>query len=138
MSYIEKKWQTNTEKVAFAQSFPGRVTQWESLLGKRLKGVVPFQAQSEGVVLVFDDGAFFTASSVPDTPQTTMAALEAARELLEPFHAEAYGKLSELTEHDREMSRLARMERIVDAVRNNMGQMPELEAALRELLGPEA
>lgn len=134
MSYLERKWQSNMEKVNFANAFPGRKKEWDEAVGKTIEAAVPFKAHTEGVVVVFSDGDFLIASKPPDTPQTVIASLEAARTRLDKFHAEAYERLDDLTERDREMSRLARMERIVDAVRNNMGEIPELRAALKELL----
>jgi hypothetical protein len=134
VSYVKKKWEANKDKVAFAKDFPGRQTDWKAVAGKTLEAVVPFQAHGEGDVLVFTDGEFIIARQLPDTPQTLMAALEAARDVLGRFHQEAYEKLDALSARDREMRRMARMERIVDAVQNNMGEIPELRAALKALL----
>jgi hypothetical protein len=134
VSYIEKKWQSNQEKVAFANAFPGLKSDWEPLLGRKLLAAVEFKAHSEGVVLVFEEGAFTIASRPPETPQSQIAALEAARSEIEAFHAESYRKLDELSQRDREMTRLARMERILDAVKNNMEEIPELQSALREIV----
>lgn len=134
MSYIEEKWQANIEKVAFAKAFPGRQTAWQAAVGKTVEAVVPVPAGEQSTALVFTDGDFLIAPTLKETPKEILLALEEAKPVLVRFHPEAYGRLEALVELDRELTRRARMERIVDAVRNNMDKMPGLKPALLELL----
>lgn len=134
MSYIKEKWQANIDKVAFAKAFPGRQQEWEAAVGKTVEATVPVPTAEEPVVIVFTDGDFLIAPKLKDTPKEILLALKEAKPALERFHAEAYRRLEELSARDREMTRRARMERIVDAVRNNIDKMPGLKEALVELL----
>ncbi|MCH6568339.1 MAG: hypothetical protein IH801_08285 [Nitrospinae bacterium] len=133
MSYLKEKWQANIDKVAFAKAFPGRQTEWQASVGKTVEAVIPVPTDEETVVLSFTDGDFIIAPKLKDTPKEILIALKEAKPALERFHAEAYKKLEELVVRDRELTRNARMERIVDAVRNNMDKMPDLKASLLKL-----
>ncbi|MFQ6672654.1 MAG: hypothetical protein ACE5KY_05090 [Candidatus Tectimicrobiota bacterium] len=138
MSYIKEKWEANAEKMAFAKTFPGRQMAWEAAVGKTVEAVVPVPTGEESVTLIFTDGDFLVAPKLKDTPKEMLLALAEAKPVLVRFHPEAYERLGALVERDRELTRRARMERIVDAVRNNLETMPELKAALLEVLqGPE-
>lgn len=134
MSYIKEKWQANIDKVAFAKAFPGRQMEWQATVGMTLEAVVPIPTAEEPVVIVFTDGDFLIAPKLKDTPKEILLALKEAKPALERFHAEAYETLEELSARDRELTRKARMERIVDAVRNNIDKMPGLTDALVKLL----
>jgi hypothetical protein len=134
VSYLKEKWQANIDKVSFAKAFPGRLHDWEGALGKTLEAVISIPTAEEPVTLVFTDGDFIISPKLTDTPKDILLALKEARPLLERFHAEAYQTLEKLTERDREMTSKARMQRIIDAVRNNVDTMPDLKEALLEVL----
>ena len=134
MSYLKAKWQANIDKVAFSKAFPGRQAEWQAAVGKTVETVVPVPTAEEPVVIVFTDGDFLIAPKLKDTPKEILLALKEAKPALERFHAEAYRRLEELSARDRELTRKARMERIVDAVRNNIDKMTGLKEALVELL----
>lgn len=137
MSYIKKKWQANIDKVAFAKAFPGRQTEWQAAVGKTVEAAMPIPTAEKSTALIFTDGDFIIVPKLKDTPKEILFALGEAKPVLERFHSEAYQTLEELTARDRELTRRARMERIVDAVRNNLETMPDLKAALKKVLDEE-
>jgi len=131
--YIEKKWKTNLEKVSFAKAFPGLIRHWDEVVGQAVQAIVPVEGKSV-FVLIFEGGKFAFISPMEPQPSELLAALSAARLYLERYHPEAYGTLDRFSRDDREMQRMARLENIVGAIRNNLPQIPELKETLRNLL----
>lgn len=74
-----------------------------------------------------------TPSSDPE-PADLIAALLAARPALESRHGRAYEALDRYIASDKETQRMARLENIMGAIRNNLPQIPELKDALRRFL----
>lgn len=134
--YVEKKWQTNMEKVAFAKSFPGRLMKWEAAVGKKIERAVSIDADRAGMV-VFEDGTFILIPSPDLPPAELIRSLLAGRAFLERFHPEAYGELDRWIATDKEMQRMARLENIMGAIRNNLPQIPELKEELKRFLERE-
>lgn len=130
--YVEKKWRANADKVSFAKAFPGRLSDWGAAEGKTVAQALAVGASARAVI--FTDGAFLIASSSEPEPAVLIAALLAARPLLERHHPEAYGTLDQHIATDREMQRMARLENILGAIQNNLPQIPELKDELRRLL----
>ena len=131
--YIEKKWKANLEKVSFAKGFPGLIRQWEDVVGQSVLAIVPIDGKPD-LVLIFEGGKFAFISPMEPQPAELLAGLAAARPYLEPYHQAAYETLDRFSQDDREMQRMARLENIVGAIRNNLAQIPELKETLRKLL----
>jgi hypothetical protein len=85
-------------------------------------------------VVIFSDGTFVVASPPDVEPADLIAALLAARPFLEIHHANAYETLDQYITSDKETQRMARLENIMGAIRNNLPQIPELKDALRRFL----
>lgn len=135
---MEEKWQVNKAKVAYARKFPGMLTIWEDTVGKTIQTVVPIRGQKEWALLIFTEGSFtFASGSVPE-PSDLLEGIRMARPYLEKYHADAYAELDRLIEQDKELTRLARMERIIGAVQNNLAEIPELRDKLLEFLKEKA
>ncbi len=130
---VEKKWQTNLAKVAFAKSFPGQMTSWGHAAGKTIDCVVPLVGRSVCVV-IFTDRTFIVNATAPLEPAEQIASLLVARPLLAPHYKTAYQLLDQYIAADQEMQRMARLENILGAVRNNLPQIPEIKEALKRLL----
>lgn len=133
MSNVEKKWKANQEKVGFAKGFPGMIAAFEKLAGRKIEAVVPIEGK-QVTLLILEKGEFAVISSMEPQPAELLAALEKARSYLEPHHPEAYASLDRLWEIDRETQRVARLENILGAIRNNLPQIPELKEELRKVL----
>lgn len=132
--YIEKKWQVNREKVAWAKSFRGLLRSPADAVGLTLRKVVPLDKEPFSILL-FDEGRILlTPAPAEILPPEILEALERVRPDLEPFHGDFYRELDRLAGEDREMQRLARMENIVGAIRNNIRTIPELKDTLKGLL----
>lgn len=86
------------------------------------------------VVVIFSDGAFLVAPSPDLEPVDLISALLTARPFLESHHGKAYEALDRYIASDKEMQRMARLENIMGAIRNNLPQIPELKDALRRFL----
>ena len=67
-------------------------------------------------------------------PQELTAGLLEARDLLEPTHPEAFAEYDRLDQIDNNAGRIARMENILGAIRNNLEQIPELKDHIRQLV----
>jgi len=126
---IQNKWQANRDKVAFAKAFPGMLPEWTAAIGK---GVAQVVAVEGGSLVIFSDGTFLPA--FPMAPAALIAALLKARPWLEPHHPVAYAQLDEKIATDRALQRQARLSNIMGAIQNNIGQIPEIEAALQQFL----
>lgn len=134
--YVEKKWRTNMEKVAFAKSFPGRLTTWEAAVGKKVGHAVSIDAGRAGMV-VFEDGTFILIPAPDLPPADLIRSLLAGRAFLERFHPEGYAELDRWIAADQEMQRMARLENIMGAIQNNLPRIPELKEALKRFLEKE-
>ncbi len=135
--YVEKKWQTNREKVAFAKSFPGRLMKWDAAIGKKVERVV-FVHEKETGLAIFEEGTFIFIPSPDPEPAELIQSLLAGRSFLEPYYKEAYSELDQWISADKEMQRKARLENIMGAIRNNLPQIPELKEALKRFLEKDA
>lgn len=117
--------------MAFAGEFPGRILNWQDARGKTVDAVIP----STGVTtVVFADGSFLIASLDAPSPAEVLTALSDSRARLEPFHRDAYATLDRLTTLDRDLTRRARLEKILGAIRHNAQEIPELKDAVRDLI----
>jgi hypothetical protein len=85
-------------------------------------------------VVIFSDGTFIVTASPDLEPADLIAALLAARPFLESHHAKAYETLDQYITSDKETQRMARLENIMGAIRNNLPQIPELKEELRRFL----
>ena len=132
--YVEKKWQVNREKVAWAKSFPGFLKSPLDAIGLTLRKIIPLEKEPF-FILLFDNGRILLIPAPAEIlPPGILEALQRARTDIEPFHREFFAKLDRLSGEDREMQRLARLENIVGAIRNNARTIPELKDTLRVLL----
>jgi hypothetical protein len=131
--YVEKKWQTNMEKVAFAKAFPGRLMTWNAAVGKKVAQIVAIDEGRVGMAL-FDDGTFIFIPSPDPTPADLIRTLLAGRAFLERYHQEAFRELDRWISTDKEMQRMARLENILGAIRNNLPEIPELKEKLKQFL----
>lgn len=129
----EKKWKANLEKVAFAKGFPGMIRRWEEAVDLTVRAVVQV-AGKPITLLIFEAGRFGFVSPADPQPPELLAGLAAARLHLERYHPEAYQELDRLSMEDSELGRLARLDNILGAIRNNLPQIPELKGKLRQLL----
>lgn len=127
----EEKWAANRAKVEFAMTFPGRVIDWKDARGKTVDAVIE---SADLRVVIFTDGSFAFVSERELAPASVVAALAAARPRLERVHADAYATLDHLAARDRELSRRARLENILGAIRHNAADIPELKDAVRRLV----
>lgn len=124
------------EKVAFAKAFPGRLMTWESAVGKKVEQVVSVSGREAGLV-VFEDGTFILIPSPDLEPADLIQALLAGRPFLERRHPAAFTELDRWIATDKEMQRMARLENIIGAIRNNLPQIPELKDRLKKFLEEE-
>ena len=60
--------------------------------------------------------------------------LRVARAALEPRYSEAYAQYDRLVANDKEALKVARMEKIIGAIQNNLEQIPELKDQIRQLV----
>jgi hypothetical protein len=133
MSSIEEKWAANEEKTAAIKSFPGLFLNWSECLGKKIKKVVPL-ADGTGAALMMEDGNFTVAQKIDPTTHQILEVIQSFRPELESSLPEAYRKLDEKVALDKEMTRKARMEKILGAIRNNMAEIPELKEEITKLI----
>ena len=130
----EDKWKANLEKVAFAKQFPGLMSEWLACRGKTIEAVIPLTGKQGAAVIIFTDGAFFVVPPLaPEAWELSQALLD-ARTQLEPKHREAYQEFDRLVQKDKETLRLARLEKILGAIHNNLDQIPELKDRLKALV----
>ena len=131
---VEEKWKANLEKVAFMKQFPGLLGNWEALMGKTIKAVIPLKGKQGTAVLVCTDGTFTVVPAMAPEPSELGEALAAAREALEPAHQMAYVEYDRLVKKDKDALKSARVEKILGAIQNNLEQHPELKDRLKELV----
>jgi len=135
MSSNERKWEANREKVAYARQFPGMVSDLKETVGKTVAEVRESVGAPGLTAIIFTDLTFhLTHNGREPVPADLLRALEELRPLLASGHGDAYRRLDELSRVDRELSRRARLENILGAIRTNIGAMPELGERVRALL----
>lgn len=135
--YVERKWQVNREKIEHARACPGLLLSLKESVGRTIEAVLPLIVPGKPpfIILLFNGGTFFIASDTGDVqPPELLSAIEAVRGSRESFFPEFYQKLDSLSSEDREMQRLARLENILGAIRNNAPQIPELIDSVKILL----
>ncbi|MDF0675320.1 MAG: hypothetical protein P0120_13420 [Nitrospira sp.] len=130
----EDKWKANMEKVAFTKRFPGLLLDWKSFEGKAIQAVIPLTGKPGAAVIVCSDATFTVVSALSPEPWTLGQALVDARAQLEPAHQAAYEEYDRLAKKDKETLRVARLEKILGAIHNNLEQIPELKERLKELV----
>ena len=130
----EAKWKTNQKKVAFMKQFPGLVTHWTQIEGRTVERVVPLPSKASSAALIFSDGRFAVVTPADPEPLDIAAGLAAIRPFLASTYGEAYAEYDRLVFDDREALRVARLEKIIGAVHNNMKDIPELKDRLRGLV----
>ena len=133
MSSIEEKWAANDQKTAFIKTFPGLFLSWSLTVGKKINKVVSLK-DGTGAVLLMEDGTFTVVSKIDPTIHQIYEGIQSLRPELEAHYSEAYRKLEEKVLQDKEMSRIARLEKILGAIRNNMAEIPELKAEIENLI----
>ncbi len=133
MSSIEEKWAANDEKTAFIKSFPGLFLSWSDCVGKKVKKLVPLK-DGAGAALIMEDGAFTVAPKIDPPIHQILEAVRLLRPELESSLPETYRKLDEKMALDKEMTRKARLENILGAIRNNMAEIPELKEEITKLI----
>ncbi|MBI3810849.1 MAG: hypothetical protein HY283_01390 [Nitrospirae bacterium] len=133
MSSSEEKWAANEEKTAFIKSFPGFFLSWSECLGKKIKKVVPLK-DGAGAALMMEDGSFTMAPKIDPIIHQILEGIQSLRPELEPRLPEAYRQLDEKVAMDKEMTRKARLEKILGAIQNNMAEIPELKEEVTKLI----
>jgi len=122
------------DKVAFTKQFPGLLREWHACLGKTVAAVTPLTGKQGAAVVTFTDGMFLVVPPLVPEPWELGQALVDARVHLEPKHREAYQEYDRLAKKDKEALRLARLEKILGAIQNNVDQLPELKDRLKALV----
>ncbi|MDH5667657.1 MAG: hypothetical protein OEY86_06590 [Nitrospira sp.] len=130
----EDKWKANLEKVAFAKRFPGLMAEWATCQAKTVEAVTPLTGKQGAAVITFTDGSFVIVPPMAPEAWELGQALVDARASLEPKHQAAYQEYDRLVQKDKESLRLARMEKIIGAIQNNVDQIPELKDRLKVLV----
>ena len=133
MSSIEEKWAANEEKTAFIKTFPGLFLDWTEAVGRKIKKVVPLK-DGTGAILMMEDATFTVASKIDPTIHQIYEGIQSLRPELESRLSEAYHNLDEKVFQDKEMSRKARLEKILGAIRNNIAEIPELKEEIEKLV----
>ena len=133
MSANEAKWKANQEKVAFLKQFPGLLRSWDETAGRTVTSVTAIE-QSDGKVLMLDNGTFAIVSPLAPEPKELRDGIEAAEAHLRVLYPEAYQEYEALAQRDREATRTARLENILGAIHNNLDDIPELKDRIRSLV----
>ncbi len=133
MSVIEEKWAANEEKVAFIKKFPGLFLAWLDASGKKIRKAIPLK-DGVGTVLSMEDGSFTVAGKIDPTAHQILEGIQKLRPELESRYREAYRVLDQKVALDQEMTRRARLEKILGAIQNNMSELPELKEEIMKLL----
>jgi hypothetical protein len=133
MSSIEQKWAANEVKTAFIKSFPGLFLSWSQCTGKRVDKIIPLK-DGTGFVLSMEDGTFTVAGKIDPTIHQILEGIQALRPDLESRFLQAYRDLDEKIAQDKEMTRKARLEKILGAIQNNLAELPELKEEIAKLL----
>lgn len=130
----EAKWEANKKKVAFMRRFPGLITRWDQIDQKTVEKVLSVPYKDGMAALIFSDGRFAVVSPVDPEPLEIAAGLTVIRPFLESKYLEAYKEYDQLVIDDQKALRMARLEKIIGAVQNNLNDIPELKDRLRELV----
>jgi hypothetical protein len=135
MNTLEEKWRANKEKVAFARLFPGMLRDRADAGDRDVVKEIRVDPETGLVATIYADG-YFVVEAMDREPghAELLKALHGIRAQLEPFHRDAYAKLDELSAADRELTRRARKENILGAIRNNIAAIPELYEEIPKLL----
>lgn len=133
MSANEAKWKANQEKVAFLKQFPGLLLSWDEATGRTVTSVTAID-QSDGKVLVLDNGTFAIVSPLKPEPKELRDGITAVATRLRDLYPEAYREYEALAQRDREATRTARLENILGAIHNNLDDIPELKDRIRSLV----
>lgn len=133
MSSIEEKWAANDQKTAFIKVFPGLFLTWSDAPGKRINKVVSLK-DGGGAVLLMEDGTFTVASKIDPTIHQIYEGIQTLRPELESRLSEAYRNLDKKVLQDKEMTRKARLEKILGAIQNNLAEIPELKEEIEKLI----
>ncbi|MCS6990006.1 MAG: hypothetical protein NZM06_10870 [Chloroherpetonaceae bacterium] len=129
MTYAEQKWKASEEKVRFAKAFPPLLKRKDESL--TVLDTIPLQF---GALIVYADHRFtFEPLDENDVPKF-LSNLRESRRYLYEHHREHYDKLDELTARDKELTRLARFEKLLSAIVNNALEFPELREAIPKCL----
>jgi len=131
---VSRKWKMSAKKVAFAKAFPGRLKNWDDVVGKKVKEVV-FLEKEKIALVIFSDTTFMFVPDLDEKPALLIRALLNVKSYLESHYKAAYETLDELIFADKELQRMARLENIMGAIRNNYPKIPELKTELRRFLG---
>jgi hypothetical protein len=130
---IDDKWKLNRKKNEFARSCPGLLSSPAEARGKTVEKVIPLTKQGD-LVILFEGGFFLIATFNPVMPPELLEGLALLRESIEPVYPDFYRELDRMATEDRELSRLAKLENILGAIRNNAKNLPELKDALKKAL----
>ncbi len=133
MSANEAKWKANQEKVAFLKQFPGLLLSWDEVTGRTITSVTAID-QSDGKVLMLDNGTFAIVSPLKPEPKELRDGITAVATRLRDLYPEAYREYEALAQRDREATRTARLENILGAIHNNLDDIPELKDRIRSLV----
>ncbi len=133
--YVEQKWKINREKNEHARSCPGLIPP-DQAKGKILRETISLTLpdQSRLNILLFENGLFSVVGEISLQPSHILPVLENVREKIEHFYPDFYQKLDKLSEDDRRIQALARMENILGAIRNNASSNPALLESVKALL----
>jgi diglucosylglycerate octanoyltransferase len=129
--YSEAALARRQEKFAYAENFPGLLRDWSDAEGKRVESVAPL---GEGALVLFEDGTFFHAVPGPVLGDPLLRVLEESRPALSRHRARELAELDRRIAAEQEAMRLARMEKVLGAVRTNLPHIPELREELIRLL----
>ena len=130
----DDKWKANLAKVAFMKRFPGLLGTWEALKGKTIEAVIPLKGKQGAAAIICSDGTFTVAPPMMTEPYELGETLTVGRALLEPKHRTAYVEYDQLAKKDKDALRIARLEKIIGAIENNLEQIPELKERLKALV----
>jgi len=130
----EDTWKANMEKVAFTKQFPGLLSDWAACRGKTVEAVIPLTGKQGAAVIIFTDGTFVVVPPLAPGAWELGQAIVDARAHLEPTHPDAYREFDRLVKNNKDMLRLARLEKIIGAIHNNVDQIPELKDRLKVLV----
>ena len=133
MTGPQEKWRANADKVTFAKQFPGLLSDWTAAAGKRIASVTPIEGRS-GRVILFDDHTFLVAGPLDPEPADLLAGIFAAADTLRRWYPDAMATLQTLQAEDARLTKEARQEKILGAIRNNARELPGLKDAVAKLL----
>lgn len=83
---------------------------------------------------MMEDGFFTVAPKIDPIIHQILEGIQSLRPELEPRLPEAYRQLDEKVAMDKEVTRKARLEKILGAIQNNMAEIPELKEEITKLI----